>query len=105
MEEDGTTIEVSDVASGIDHTLLKTLWQLMGLTRVGEDKEVIWLEPTAIVKIQYTELFQTEGGRRLRLIKGQGYMDMEKRPFVRLRNSRLLGFRPDKELKPKELRL
>jgi ATP-dependent DNA ligase len=103
MEEDGTFIEVSDVASGIDHTLRKALWQLMEF-KVEEDNEVVWIQPCVVVKLQYTELFITEGSDRRRFT-GSSYMDMEKRPFVRLRNPRLLGFRPDKEVNPQALRV
>jgi ATP-dependent DNA ligase len=103
MEEDGTLIEVSDVASGIDHTLRKALWQLMEF-KVEEDNEVVWIQPCVVVKLQYTELFITEGSNRLKFT-GSSYMKMEKRPFVRLRNPRLLGFRPDKEVNPQALRV
>jgi len=45
-----------------------------------------------------------EGSNRLKFT-GSSYMKMEKRPFVRLRNPRLLGFRPDKEVNPQALRV
>ena len=56
MEEDGTLIEVSDVASGIDHSLRHSLWQLMEY-KVGEDKESVLVEPLVIVQIRMDYIF------------------------------------------------
>jgi ATP-dependent DNA ligase len=103
MEEDDTFIEVSDVASGIDPSLRKALWKLTEF-KVGEDKDVIWIRPLFVVQLKYNELFQTKESRRLRF-SVTGYVEMERRPFVRCRSPRLIGFRGDKQVSPQDLRI
>lgn len=109
MEEDGTLIELTDVASGINHDLRSFLWRLMEY-KVGEDRETVYIKPLVVCTVEYQETYKEDSKgepilkRRWSFEEGR-YIERDKRAFVSLRFPRLIGFRSDKTLDPKDLRL
>ena len=101
MEEDGTFVELGDVASGIDHQLRKALWHLMDY-KVAEDKETVWIKPFVIVTIEYTDIFIRESRRFT--YDGEKYHEAGKRTFATLKEPRLTRLRSDKTVNPQDLR-
>jgi len=102
MQGDGTFIELSDCASGITAELRTLLWQLMEY-KVSEDDRTVYVTPLAICTIQYTDTFH----KRKPILKfdGKEYRWFAWKKFVSLRHPRLIRFRPDKDVNPKDLRL
>lgn len=102
MDGDGSFVVLGDVASGIDHELRSFLWRLMEY-RVGEDEECVYIKPFVIVTVEYTETFESVK-EKLRFKDGQYIKDGEM-AFYSLRHPRLVGFRRDKKVNPRDLRL
>lgn len=101
MDEQGNFIEVGDCASGLTEDLRKALWKLMDF-KVGEDHETVYIKPIVVVQVEYTETYNKE--RRVLKFDGTKYIEIGTKPFVSLRHPRLLRFRPDKTVNPKDLR-
>ncbi|NVM57967.1 MAG: hypothetical protein HWN51_07605, partial [Desulfobacterales bacterium] len=102
MDEDGSFVVLGDVASGIDHDLREFLWRLMDY-RVDEDDECVYIKPLIIATVEYTETFDSVS-EILRFEDGQ-YLKEGETAFYSLRHPRLIGFRSDKTVNPRDLRL
>ena len=102
MDEDGNFVELSDVASGITHELRSFLWRLTEY-RVAEDDEAVWIKPFVVCTLEYTETFKSVR-RRWRFEGGQ-YINAGEVEFYSLRHPRLVGFRGDKSVNPRDLSL
>jgi len=100
MQEDRTLIELCDCASGIGAELRTALWKLME-HKIGEDENTVYVKPIVVCKIQYTSTYLKEK-KVLKL--DEKHSEVETKPFVSLRHPRLIGFRPDKTVNPKDLR-
>ena len=101
MQQDGTLIELSDCASGINEELGKTLWKLADY-KVGEDNTTIYVKPIVVCTIQYTDTFTKE--KPILKYEQEKYTQLAVKPFVSLRHPRLIRFRPDKTVNPQDLR-
>jgi len=102
MEEDGTFVELCDCGSGIDVPLRSALWKLMEY-KVAEDSKCVFIKPMFVCQIEYTDTFQSVNSK-LRF-DGNNYHSVGTREFVGLKSPRLMRFRDDKEVSPKNLRL
>ena len=109
MDEEGGLLELTDVASGINHDLRSTLWRLMKY-KTHEDNSTVYIKPMIVCTIEYQETFiEDHKGdpvlkRRWTYADGK-YTSEEKRSFVSLRFPRLVRFRGDKEVNPQDLRV
>jgi ATP-dependent DNA ligase len=102
MDEEGCFVEVGDVASGIDVQLRKALWRLMDF-KIDEDKDTYYIKPFIVIQVGFTETFPAE--KRVYRLTPTGYALVGIRQFVSLRHPRLMRFRKDKTVNPKDLRL
>ena len=57
MKPDGTFIELSDCASGINAEISTALWKLTEY-KVGEDDTTIYVKPIVVCTIEYTETYE-----------------------------------------------
>jgi len=101
MQPDGTFIELSECASGINEELGKALWKLLD-HKVGEDDTTIYVKPIVVCTIQYTDTFIKD--RQVLKYEQEKYTQIDVKPFVSLRHPRLIRFRPDKTVNPQDLR-
>jgi len=101
MQPDGTFIELSDCASGINEELGKALFKLTD-HKIGEDDRTIYVKPIVVCTIQYTDTFLKD--RTVLKYEQEKYTEAGTKPFVSLRHPRLLRFRPDKTVNPQDLR-
>lgn len=90
-DADGNIVELSDVASGIDHGLRATLWKLTDF-KVREDDKTIWIKPLVVVEIGYIELFQST-----RTVLDADLHKRGTKQFYSLRSPKLLSIRSDKK--------
>lgn len=103
MDEEERFIELSDVASGIDHALRKRLYPLTAY-KIGADDETIYIAPMIVVEVEFTETF--EKYQRVFEVKGKKIREENiLRKSYSLRHPRLLSFRTDKTVNPVDLRL
>lgn len=102
MQPDGTFIELSDCASGINEELGKALFKLTEY-KTGEDDKTIYVKPIVVCTIQYTDTFIKERPV-FKYEEGHPIKIVDLKPFVALRHPRLLRFRPDKTVNPQDLR-
>jgi ATP-dependent DNA ligase len=100
MTPEGNFVEVGDCASGIDHQLRRSLWKLMDY-KIGEDDKVVWVQPKLIVQVEYTDLFK--GRNKVYQLTPEGYMEKDTMNLTRFRHPRLIHFRKDKTMNPKDL--
>jgi len=101
MQPDGTFIELSDCASGINEELGKALFKLLD-QKVGEDDRTIYVKPIVVCTVQYTDTFLKD--RPVLKYEQEKYTQVGTKPFVSLRHPRLIRFRPDKTVNPQDLR-
>jgi len=101
MQPDGTFIELSDCASGINEELGKALFKLTD-HKVGEDDRTIYVKPIVVCVIQYTDTFVKD--RSVLKYEQEKYTVTETKSFVALRHPRLIRFRADKTVNPQDLR-
>ena len=101
MQPDGTFIELSDCASGINEELGKALFKLTD-HKVGEDDTTIYVKPAVVCTVQYTDTFLKD--RPILKYEQEKYTLAGTKPFVSLRHPRLIRFRPDKTVNPQDLR-
>jgi len=102
MQQDGTFIELSDCASGINEELGKVLFKVLDY-KIGEDDTTIYVKPIVVCTIQYTDTFLKER-RVFKYEEGHPIEVVDLKPFVALRHPRLLRFRSDKTVNPQDLR-
>ena len=103
MDWEGILVELGDVASGIEIPLRKKLWELMLRLKITEDEKEVWIQPYAIVNVQFTQTF-TQTMRRWKFTNGQ-YIADGTQQFHTMRHPRLIRFRPEKQVNPTDLRL
>ena len=101
MQPDGTFIELSDCASGINEELGKALFKLTD-QKIGEDDRTIYVKPIVVCTIEYTDTFLKD--RLVLKYEQEKYTEAGTKPFVSLRHPRLIRFRPDKTVNPQDLR-
>ena len=101
MQPDGTFIELSDCASGINEELGKALFKLTD-HKIGEDDTTIYVKPIVVCTIQYTDTFLKD--RPVLKYEQEKYTEAGTKPFASLRHPRLIRFRPDKTVNPQDLR-
>jgi len=101
MQPDGTFIELSDCASGINEELGKALFKLTD-HKIGEDDTTIYVKPAVVCTIEYTDTFLKD--RPVLKYEQEKYTEAGTKPFVSLRHPRLIRFRPDKTVNPQDLR-
>jgi DNA modification methylase len=101
MQPDGSFVELSDCASGINEELGKALFKLLDF-KVGEDDTTIYVKPLVVCTVQYTDTFLKE--RQVLKFEDGKYAKLDVKPFVSLRHPRLTRFRPDKTVNPQDLR-
>jgi ATP-dependent DNA ligase len=99
MSEDGLFIELSDVASGIDHQLRKKLFdtfftKLAGQTILGQDKDTYFVAPLIVVEVGYQETFSKD--KRVFAFQQSKLQEKGKVPLYTLRHPKLIQFRTDK---------
>jgi len=102
MREDGTFIEIGDVASGLKSVEKKLLFSTIEFTRISEDASKIWVKPGIILTVRCTEFMRSVKNKVYRF-KGDGYEVIGTESFYRLRHPRVMAFRPDKTVSPKDL--
>jgi hypothetical protein len=102
MTPEGYFVEIGDCASGIDHQLRRSLWKLMDY-KIGEDDKTVYVKPFIIITVEYTDLFK--GRNQVYELTPQGYYNRTTMNLIRFRHPRLIRFRTDKTVNPKDLAL
>jgi ATP-dependent DNA ligase len=100
MTPEGNFVEIGDCASGIDHQLRRSLWKLMDY-KISEDDKTVYVKPFIIITVEYTDLFK--GKNKVYQYTPQGYIEKDTMNLTRFRHPRLIRFRTDKIVNPKDL--
>lgn len=101
MQPDGSFIELSDCASGINREISRALGKLLAY-KVGEDERTVYVKPIVVCTIEYTDTYQKD--RQVLKFDGEKYTKVGMKLFVSLRHPRLIRFRRDKTVNPQDLR-
>lgn len=102
MDKDGSFVELGDVSSGINGELAEELYYLTNF-KVAEDEQTVWIKPLIVCQVEYQETFEAE--KRRLIFDGETYHAVGTVKFRSLRHPRLLGFRKDKKVCSRDLRL
>lgn len=101
MDEANRFIVLGDVGGGIDHDLGDSLYKLTKF-KVGEDSEIVYIQPLVVAKIEYTDLFQP-ALNEMREFGPSGYRVVGYTNLATMREPRLVDLRPDKKISPTEV--
>jgi hypothetical protein len=107
MGENGQLIDITDVASGIEHDLRRELFELMKYqTGDTPTQETIRVQPLVVVTIGYQETYPdvSKPTYYYNQLK-HSYEKLVDTKLVSLRSPRLMRFRPDKTATPDDIGL
>ena len=90
--QDGSFVEIGDVASGITVQLGKKLWQLTQ-HKVGEDNESVFVKPIVIINVEFNAIYPKT---RNRVFTFDSFKEIGTQPVMRMRHPKFIRFRTDK---------
>lgn len=103
MVDEETFLEIGDVASGITHDLRKVLWQLKEEFGIEETKDKYYVQPIAVAQIVCHDIFQKQ--MRCWKLENGRIVDLGTRLSITMRHPKLITFREDKSVTPKDIGL